>query len=470
MLPVPFRPSRPPCSILNLTPVEISILAVWASATWEGSQRASGESLLKSAAASSPEVAIEEDDSVPYRFLSAGTERGQAVCKIEASGVDYRGRSGRWSGTGFLVAPNILLTNHHVINSREVASRSQQCSTFTKSPGHTGYHDDLQLNPDWLFVASPFEELDYCFVWIDGKPQDRFGIIKFWRGSFMAAPGTSANIIHHPEGNLKRASLEKNEVINLGLEEVLVHYASDTERGSSGSPVMNDEWRLFALHHASSRTLSPQLRKLVADAGYDSAVLNEGIKTAAIAIDIDIRANQGPDKAMARQVQAHINGTDSRTGFFGTLGRSVRGAGGMEVVVDSYRGAPSDIDIAFWNIERFNRTYQRKMSDVARIVADLNLDIWAFEETSPEATEALIETMRREFDLEYEYAASEPGAPSGNQTTTVMWNRRTVSGRRLEWPPGVDKILRLRSDDPDTMRFRGSKGQDIRSIPGSVPV
>ena len=416
---------------------------------------------------SSPEAAIDEDDSVPYRFLRAGSERGRAVCKIEASGLNFRGRSGHWFGTGFLVAPNILLTNHHVINSREVAARSQAVFDYHEiAPGKLAATTTYKFNPDRLFVASPFEELDYCFVWIDGRPDDRFGIIEFWRGSFIGAAGTSANIIHHPDGKPKRISLEKNEIINLGLEEILVHYASDTEPGSSGSPVMNDDWRLFALHHASSRKLNPRLRKIVSDAGYDSAVLNEGIKTAAIAIDVDSKASDGPDKAMARQIQKHIMGTDSRTGFFGTLGRSVRGAGGMEVVVDSYRGSPKDIDIAFWNIEWFNRTYRRKMSDVARIVADLNLDIWAFVETSPEATEALVETMLHEFDLAFDYAASEPAASSGKQTTTVMWNRRTVSGRRLDWPPEVDKIFRLRSDDRDARRFEAVEGKLFDRYPG----
>ncbi len=416
---------------------------------------------------SSPEVAIEEDDSLPYRFLPTGTERGRAVCKIEASGKNYRGKKGRWSGTGFLVAPNILLTNHHVINSPEVASESKAVFDFQEiEPGTLAAKTTFTFNPDRLFIASPFEELDYCFVWVDGRPQDRFGVIEFWRGSFMAAPGTPANIIHHPNGDPKRISLEKNEIIDIGLEEVLVHYASDTEPGSSGSPVMTDEWRLFALHHASSRTLSEQLRQTVKGAGYDSAVLNEGIKTAAIAIDVDNKANDGPHRAMARQVQAHFKGTDSRTGYFGTLGRLVRGAGGMEVVVDSYRGAPSDMDIAFWNIEWFSRSYRQKVNDVARVVADLNLDIWAFEETSAEATTALVETMRHEFDLDFECAASEPNASPSKQTTTVMWNRRTVSGQRLGWPPDVDELLRLRSNDPDAGRFEAVDGKIFNRYPG----
>ncbi len=414
-----------------------------------------------------PEVAIGEDDSVPYRFLGQGFETGKAVCRIEASGVNFRGRSDRWSGTGFLVAPNILLTNHHVLNSADVAARSAAVFNFQEDgPGVMAPSERFSLDPDRLFIASPFTELDYAFVWVNGTPQERFGTIPFWRGSFMAPPGAPANIIHHPGGMPKRASLEKNEVINLGLEAVLVHYTSDTEPGSSGSPVMTDEWRLFALHHASSGHLPEDLRQRVTDAGYTSNVLNEGIKTSAIAIDVDRRADRGPDRAMARQVQAQIAGSDSRTGFFGSLGRPARGRDGFEVVVDTYRGAPTDIDVAFWNVEWFNRDYHRKVDDVARIVADLNLDIWALQETSLQATEALVSVLRHEFDLDFGFAASEPSASGGKQTTTVIWNRRTVTGRRLDWAPEIDEILKLRSDDPEAARFEAVEGKIFNRYPG----
>lgn len=416
---------------------------------------------------SMPEAIIDEDDSVPFRFLQLGADRGRAVCKIQASGVNFRGRTGRWSGTGFLVAPNILLTNHHVINSASVAAQSSAVFNYQETaPGVLAAMSSFTLDPDRLFVASPYEDLDYCFVWVDGAPQDQFGIIEFWRGSFMAAPGSPANIVHHPAGRPKRGSLEKNKVIELGLEEVLIHYTSDTEPGSSGSPVFNDDWRLFALHHASSATLSDDLRKRVSQAGFQTDILNEGIKTAAIAIDIDRRTENGPDRNMARQVQANLCGTDSRTGFFGTLGRSQQGSDGLEAVVNAYRGAPSDIDIGFWNIEWFNRNYRTKINDVARIIADLNLDIWAFEETSPEATEALVRKMQHDFGLEFEFAASEPDASSHKQTTTVMWNRRTVRGERRDWPREVDQLLRLRSDDPDASRFEAVEGKIFDRYPG----
>lgn len=413
-----------------------------------------------------PEVAIEDDDSLPYSYLALGAKRGRAVCKIRASGVNFLGNTGRWSGTGFLVAPNILLTNYHVINSPGVAANAEAVFDYQESlSGGLSPTFSFQLNPGRLFISSPFEDLDYCFVWVEGAPQDRFGTIALWRGSSMAPSGESASIIHHPKGKPKRVSLRNNEVIDIGLGEVLVHYSTDTEKGSSGSPVLNQDWRLFALHHASTHDLNPSLRKLVEDAGYKTKVLNEGIKTSAIAIDIDNRADRGPDRVMAQEVKVHFGGTDSRTGYFGTLGRSVDGRDGFEAVVDTYRGGADDIDIAFWNVEWFNRDYRQKVDAVARIVADLNLDIWAFEETSPKATEALVNKLRHEFTLDFDFAASEPGASGGRQTTAVIWNKKTVRGTRLEWEPKIHKLLKLNSDDPEAARFEAVEGKIFNRYP-----
>ncbi|MEO1159906.1 MAG: trypsin-like peptidase domain-containing protein [Pseudomonadota bacterium] len=353
------------------------------------------------------------------------------------------------------------------MNSPEVAERSRAVFSFEETaPGVHAATSTFKFDPGRLLVSSPFGELDYCFVWIDGAPHEQFGTIEFWRGSFMAGAGAPANIIHHPKGLPKRASLEKNKVVDLGFAEVLVHYSSDTEQGSSGSPVLNDDWRLFALHHASTRELKGPKRDLLEKANIQGDILNEGIKTAAIAIDIDRRVNVGPDQVMARQVQAHIAGSDSRTGFFGTLGRHGQGSNGMEIVVDTYQGAAGDIDIAFWNVEWFNRDFERKVNDVARIVADLNLDIWAFEETSPEATEALVVKMRHEFDLDFEFAASEPNASPDKQTTTIMWNTRTVNGSRMEWPAEIDRLMHLRSDDPEALQFEAVDGKIFNRYPG----
>jgi endonuclease G, mitochondrial len=61
------------------------------------------------------------------------------------------------------------------------------------------------------------------------------------------------NIVQHPKGELKQIAIRNNTLLDLpedpGLDK-LAHYETDTEQGSSGSPVFNDQWEVIALHHS----------------------------------------------------------------------------------------------------------------------------------------------------------------------------------------------------------------------------
>lgn len=57
------------------------------------------------------------------------------------------------------------------------------------------------------------------------------------------------NIIQHPAGRRKEVALQKNNISNIYNKRI--RYTTDTEPGSSGSPVFNNEWDLIAIHHAA---------------------------------------------------------------------------------------------------------------------------------------------------------------------------------------------------------------------------
>jgi endonuclease/exonuclease/phosphatase family metal-dependent hydrolase len=135
--------------------------------------------------------------------------------------------------------------------------------------------------------------------------------------------------------------------------------------------------------------------------------------------------------------------------YFGNLGRVVADPGVAENVLlpGDVKAADEDLDVAFWNIEWFNKNVDRKLRAVARFIADMHLDVWALEETSPQATAQLIELLNSAYGVEFDFAASEPDAPGSKQTTTVMWNRATVAGAREPWPDEIEQVLRLSSRD-----------------------
>ena len=58
--------------------------------------------------------------------------------------------------------------------------------------------------------------------------------------------------MQHPKGELKQIVIRNNTLVDLPdppLDQ-FAHYETDTEQGSSGSPVFNDEWEVIALHHS----------------------------------------------------------------------------------------------------------------------------------------------------------------------------------------------------------------------------
>ena len=57
------------------------------------------------------------------------------------------------------------------------------------------------------------------------------------------------NIIQHPQGRRKEIAVQHNEIS--GVFPNVIHYTTDTEPGSSGSPVFNNAWDLISIHHAA---------------------------------------------------------------------------------------------------------------------------------------------------------------------------------------------------------------------------
>lgn len=434
-------------------------------------------------------------ETAPAGLLSILAKRSKAVCRIVVNGsgvTDFRGQAlAGWSGTGFLVAPNLLLTNHHVLNSVEVALKATAEFNFqvTEDDILDGPPDNhppavqFNLNPDRLFVTSKVGELDFSFVWIETEAARQFGTIPMTRGSFTISNGEPTYVIHHPGGSPKQVSLDDTEVMSINSAMVL--YAADTAGGSSGAPVMCDRGRLIALHHAwqsvgAVKTQFPTLTGQLNDGGVTN-VVNEGIKLSAIAIDLERRiADGGEDASQAATVLSAFNGSDTLTGLFGSLGRFVgtrtefKGVEGIaedqpsayEHVVQVYNGTEQDIDVGAWNIEWLNRDFEvsGKLDRVAAVITDLNLDIWALVEVSPDAVKALLKVLRDKYGQHYAADFSEPGAKTGKQTTAVIWRPNVVDGGRMEWPEKLDALFR--SHSKDELNLEAVHGRIFNRYPG----
>lgn len=235
-------------------------------------------------------------DFVGVAFLERGRRAADAVGRIAFL-------NGRPQGTGFLVAPNLLLTNHHVIDSPEAAARLQVQFDYEHDPfGRLRAVSGFLFDPDLCFVTDGIEGLDYTLIGIGGRREgDRdlaeFGHLPLSDAAAKHMLGEIANVIQHPDGRFKELVLRENHLVARDETLQVLHYVADTEQGSSGSPVFNNEWEPIALHHWGG-----PWREVMGTAGQPLArEINEGIRISAIVADLRGRADAAsPDAAAIR--------------------------------------------------------------------------------------------------------------------------------------------------------------------------
>lgn len=215
------------------------------------------------------EKIILTSDFVGARYLDAGVQAARAVGRVNIR--DERGTV-RGYGTGFLVSPSLLLTNHHVLPNADTARNS--VIEFNFQDGIDGALlpvRTLQFDPDRFFVAD--RERDFALVAVRGQADvvGQFGFNRLIEAEGKAIIGDFVTIVQHPRGEKKQIALRENRIVD--VPEQFLHYSADTEPGSSGSPVFNDQWEVVALHHASVPT--------PAHAEY-GGYLNEGVRISRI--------------------------------------------------------------------------------------------------------------------------------------------------------------------------------------------
>lgn len=194
------------------------------------------------------------NDLLRINYLERGMRAAAAVCRLRVS--DPYGGGGEW-GTGFLVGPSLLLTNHHLIPDENAAART--IAEFGYEGDATGTLREgvrFLTNPALAFHTD--KVLDFTIVALsptsaEGVALGTYGFLRLDPKQHKIDEHEFVTIIQHPNGDEKYIAIRENEVLKIGDEHVAareecVWYASDTAPGSSGSPVFNDAWQVVALH------------------------------------------------------------------------------------------------------------------------------------------------------------------------------------------------------------------------------
>ena len=229
------------------------------------------------------------NDLMEFSFLEAGGRAGRAVGRVSIGGATG---SPLGFGTGFLVSPRLLLTNNHVLRNEGSAGISYLEMDYVMDPqGRPSTPVRFRIAPREFFVTD--STLDFTLVAVETVSLEGREL-REWGQLQIAPPGQPSlterlNIIQHPGGRPKQVAIRANEVVD--LMDAFVHYQTDTQPGSSGSPVFDDLWRLVALHHAgvparneAGRILTRDGRIWQEEMGEEqiSWIANEGVLCSAI--------------------------------------------------------------------------------------------------------------------------------------------------------------------------------------------
>jgi V8-like Glu-specific endopeptidase len=231
------------------------------------------------------EKVVQQNDMLTFSFLEAGVKAGSGVARLRVvkyeNNVPVQGAGGNvtFSGTGWLLTKELLITNHHVINARQDTEADASDADLKLQAANTSV--DFDFNSDNMVPNTVYsknleafnEELDFAIIRLK-TPLDKVPSARFPQEILVAANSIPVNIIQHPFGHSKKVAIRNNHIFKTAYPKVF--YFTDTEKGSSGSPVFDDSWKIIALHRAS------QLVEDVSYQGKSTGWVNEGIQLKAI--------------------------------------------------------------------------------------------------------------------------------------------------------------------------------------------
>jgi endonuclease G, mitochondrial len=156
--------------------------------------------------------------------------------------------NGRSFATCFLVAPQLILTNHHVFGKPEdVTGVHIQFNYREQYDGSLAELEEYTCDPA-TFITD--KALDFTLVGL--TTQARSPHLPLRHGDNTIRSSHIA-IIQHPNGSYLQVAMRDNSLVYDDTD--TIEYLTNTDYGSSGAPVFNDNWNVIALH--SQRVKDP---------------------------------------------------------------------------------------------------------------------------------------------------------------------------------------------------------------------
>lgn len=191
-----------------------------------------------------------QPDIMDVGFLKRAIARTASVCKVEIPPLNR-------IGTGFLIAPTLLLTNYHVLGQTDEEVKNNAAQIVL----HFGYTEEndnqltyhrfrLDAKQPILSQSQANHGLDYVLLQVQS---DITKIPEIQPAPYNLKPpskGMGVHILQHPQGNTMKLAINNNGITGIYSSQGLMQYVTYAFGGSSGSPCFNDDWEVVALHHA----------------------------------------------------------------------------------------------------------------------------------------------------------------------------------------------------------------------------
>jgi hypothetical protein len=223
------------------------------------------------------------DIELVVRWTMHLRQAGAAVCRLDLHDS---------MATAFLVGPDLVMTCDHVLEplldqgyyenpvtgTRKaltpdgVALRfgyTRAADGFTVHPSHT-----YRLAADWLVDSSPWDELDYVLLRVDGLPgtqevEDDLGRrVRNWlhpSGAHEFQRQEPLYVLQHPLGMPLQVSYATGAVMN--SQGTRVVFSTYTAPGSSGSPCLSARCELVGMYESKQDGLRRQAIPMAAIVG-----------------------------------------------------------------------------------------------------------------------------------------------------------------------------------------------------------
>lgn len=208
------------------------------------------------------EKIVHHNDLLPVGFLDGARRAAVAVARASVPRFDGgaatllpSGNPAIYNGSGWLITGDLWMTNHHVLEARGRGEAPASDDDFRLQAEGTALrfdYDSAEAAGTEASVAK-FEArhrgLDYAVLRLAADSGRR----RLTLAPAPLRPSTDervpVNIVQHPEGGPKQIAIRNNLVTAATAKDL--RYFTDTQSGSSGSPVCDDQWRVVALHRSS---------------------------------------------------------------------------------------------------------------------------------------------------------------------------------------------------------------------------